>query len=250
MNPHTPSYLIPFVLTGAFASVAALLFGLHSALKRAGWQTGDRRKTVSVSTTLLLTWFFTALWLTRSGFFRGSSSRIPTIQYGVLIPIIVGLALFWRWPALRRVVESIPQQWLVGVQVYRALGLIFLVLYAAGRLPGLFALPAGIGDVLVGLFAPVVGIAYARRSRNVAGLVLAWNLFGIGDLIVALSTGFLTSPSPLQKFAFDQPNQLITAFPLAVVPAFLVPMSILLHFASLWKLRQVKEPGAHSAPRI
>jgi len=38
----------------------------------------------------------------------------------------------------------------VGVQVYRALGLIFLVLYAGGYLPGLFAWPAGVGDILVG----------------------------------------------------------------------------------------------------
>ena len=47
----------------------------------------------------------------------------------------------------------------MSIQVYRALGLIFLVLYAEGRLPGAFALPAGCGDVLVGLLAPIVGIA-------------------------------------------------------------------------------------------
>ena len=26
----------------------------------------------------------------------------PTIQYGLLIPIVVGLRLFWRWPLLKR----------------------------------------------------------------------------------------------------------------------------------------------------
>src|ERR1700704_3949936 len=33
---------------------------------------------------------------------------------------------------------SQPQHWLVGVQLYRALGVIFLILYATGKLPGLF----------------------------------------------------------------------------------------------------------------
>jgi hypothetical protein len=120
------------------------------------------------------------------------------------------------------------------------LGLIFLVLYAGGRLPGAFAWPAGVGDVIVGLLAPIVGIAYVSGSRRSAGLLWAWNLFGIGDLVVAAVTGFLTSPSRLQILAFDRPNELISAFPLVMVPAFLVPLAVLLHLASLEKLRQTE----------
>jgi len=180
-------------------------------------------------------------WL---GFYRGPS-RIPTIQYGILIPIVAGVVLFWRWPALKRIVELVPQRWIVGVQAYRALGLIFLVLYAGGRMPGAFAWPAGVGDVITGLLAPVIGIAYARGWRGSAGMLRTWNLFGITDLIVATTTGFLTSPSPLQMLAFDRPNELISAFPLAMIPVFLVPLSVLLHLASLQKLRQTE-----TGPRV
>jgi hypothetical protein len=148
--------------------------------------------------------------------------------------------LAWKWKMLGRVIEAVPHEWIISVQFYRALGLMFLVLYAVGRLPGMFALPAGVGDVIVGLVAPVVGIAYARNPTNAAGLVRAWNVFGIVDLIVAVGTGFLTSPSPAQVWALDAPNELISAFPLVMVPVFLVPLSILLHFASLKKLRHEK----------
>jgi hypothetical protein len=171
-------------------------------------------------------------------FYRGASTRIPTIQYGLLIPIIVGVVLAWKWKLLGRVIEAVPQEWMVGVQLYRAMGLIFLVLLAAGRLPGMFAWPAGVGDIIVGVLAPFVGMAYARNPNGAAGLVRFWNFFGIADLIVAVGTGLLTSPSPLQMFAFDAPNDLISAFPLVMVPVFLVPLSILLHLASLKKLRQ------------
>src|SRR6266850_1737943 len=102
-----------------------------------------------------------------------------------------------------------------------------------------FALPAGIGDIFVGMVAPSVGLAYARNPSNAMGLVRAWNWLGIVDLIVAVGTGFLTSPSPLQMFAFDAPNELISAFPLVMVPVFLVPLSILLHLASLKNLRRI-----------
>jgi hypothetical protein len=240
MNYPVPNYLLPYVLSGTSAIVITVLFGLHSALKLARWPARDRRQAVGSGTVLLVAWFGAALLLSRFGFYRGTPHRIPTIQYGVLIPIIVGVALFWQWRTLRRVIEAVPQEWIVSVQLYRALGLIFLVLYAGGRLPGVFAWPAGAGDVIVGLLAPVVGIAYGRGSRNAAGLVRAWNRFGIIDLIVAVATGLLTSPSPFQMFAFGAPNELISAFPLAMVPVFLVPLSVLLHLASLEKLRQTK----------
>jgi hypothetical protein len=132
----------------------------------------------------------------------------------------------------------VPQHWLIGVQLYRTLGVIFLILYAGGKLPGLFAWPAGLGDVLVGVLAPVVAIAYWRGPRKNADLVLAWNLFGLADLVVAVMTGMLTSPSPFQLFAFDLPNELASQFPLVLVPVFLVPLSILLHLASLTKRHQ------------
>jgi hypothetical protein len=73
------------------------------------------------------------------------------------------------------------------------------------------------------------------------------DLLGIADLTVAVAIGFLTSPSPLQMFAFSAPNKLIGAFPLAIIPVFIVPLSILLHLASLKKLQQTRTVG-QSAP--
>ena len=91
--------------------------------------------------------------------------------------------------------------------------------------------------MLVGVLAPVVAVAYARAPHKNADLVSAWNLFGLADLVVAVTAGFLTSPSPFQLFAFDLPSELVSQFPLVLVPVFLVPVSVLLHLASLTKLR-------------
>src|SRR5580700_10663181 len=96
---------------GAVAVVATLLIGLRRALRGAAfWGLA----------AILVTWFFATLLLVRLGFYQGSLTRVPTIQYGLLIPIAAGVVLFWRWPVLRRVIESAPQEWIVSVQVYRA----------------------------------------------------------------------------------------------------------------------------------
>ena len=238
MNNFVPGYLPFYVLIGTVAVVAAVLFELRGALRRTGLPVRDRRRSFWRGSALLVAWFFAALVTSWSGSYQGALSRVPTLQYALLIPIVVGVALFRRWSAFKRIIDSVPQRWIVSVQVYRVMGLIFLVLYAGGRLPGAFAVPAGVNDVVVGLFAPIVGIACVSGSRRSGGLLWAWNLFGIGDLVVAAVTGFLTSPSRLQMLALDRPNELISAFPLVMIPAFLVPLAVLLHPASLQKLRQ------------
>lgn len=229
---------LPYLITGSgIAVTAAILLGLNRALSNASWPALERTAIVRISALVLFGWFALAFALGWSGAFQGEAQGIPTIPFAIVIPILAGAVLLWRSTTIARVVDAVPQSWLVAIQLYRVLGATFLVLYAAGQMPGLFALPAGAGDVVVGLLAPVVALAYARDPHRHSGTVRAWNLFGIADLVVAVATGFLTAPSPFQLFAFDAPNELITAFPLVLVPAYLVPLAILLHIASLAKLR-------------
>ena len=244
MNYSVPGYLTLFVLTGSIAAIAALLFGLRRALRRAAWPAKERAKAFWGLSAIIVGWFIVAVVTSLAGSYGAAARRVPTIQYGLLIPILVGLLLFWQWPLLRRVLAIVPNDWIVGIQFYRTLGVSFLILYAVGRLPGLFALPAGLGDVSVGLLAPLVASAYARSSDGTARRVRLWNLLGIADLVIAVTTGFLTSPSPLQLAAFDLPNVLITIFPLVLIPVYMVPLSVLLHFASLHQLRhaEIKNP--------
>lgn len=246
MSYVVPAYLPAYVLIGSVAAITAVLVAVHRGLKGAAWPARERRKATWSIAALLIVWFVAELVPAWLGFFQGATPRIPMIQFGMLIPPVLVAVLFWRWPLLRRVIDAIPQRWIVGVQFYRVEGLIFLVLYASGKLPGVFALPAGIGDVITGLFALTVGAAYARNPQASVGRVRAWNLFGIADLVVALTTGFLTSPSPLQMLSLDKPNELVTAFPLVMIPVYLVPIAILLHVASLKKLRQAATTQAVS----
>lgn len=234
-----PAYLWYCMMAGCLGVQAAVVLGLRIVAARRGEAaTGPRILSWSVSGTLAV-WFAVALWLAWAGAFQGLSNRIPTIQFALLVPILLGWWFLRSRPG-RHLLSVVPAQWVIGIQVFRALGAVFLILLAAHRLPGAFAWPAGVGDVAVGLLAPLVALQYARRPAESVGIAVAWNVLGLMDLIVAVGTGFITSPSPLQLLAFDAPNDLITAFPLALVPAYLVPVSVILHLASLTQLRSIR----------
>jgi hypothetical protein len=228
------------VITGSISAIAVLLFGLHRTLRRAAWPQKERAKAFWSLAALLVVWFIFAVATSLAGWYGGVAHKAPTIQYGLLIPIALGVLLFWWWPLLRRTLAIVPNEWLIGIQFYRILGVIFLILYAGGYLSALFALPAGLGDVSVGLLAPIVAAAYARSSARAAHRVRLWNFLGIADLVIAVTIGFLTSPSPLQIASFDRPSALIAIFPLSLIPVYVVPLSILLHFSSLHRLRDAE----------
>jgi hypothetical protein len=228
------TYLPVYILIGTIGIITAILIGLRNALAKAGWSEQDRIVVFRFSAAILVGWFLLAVALALKGVYQVAPDGIPTIQYGIFVPILIGAWMIWRSPATLRIIDAVPQPWMVGVQLYRALGVIFLILYATDKLPGLFAWPAGVGDIAVGLSAPLVATAYARDPSRNAARVKAWNAFGILDLAVAVFTGFVTTPSAL--FSYEPPNELISAFPLVLIAVYAVPLSILLHLASLTKL--------------
>jgi hypothetical protein len=236
---------MPAILTMAIVTsmcfLAFLVWGLLMFYTQRSEMDEAQKKRFSVSSgAFLLGWLLLSLVLGNNGVFQASHSTLfPVIALGIAVPILVGVLLLRHSPTLNRAIELVPIHWLVGVQLYRAFGVVFLALYAIGKLPAEFAIPAGVGDVLVGVTAPIAGYLFLKGYRWSCLAVLSWNIVGITDLVIAVTFGFLSSPGPFQALAIDAPNELITAFPLVLVPVFAVPLSILLHLATLKRLRAV-----------
>jgi hypothetical protein len=224
-----------------FAITMILPFGVWRALLAAGKPPSKALGVALSFAAVLFAWLFVTLILGGLGIFRTAANQpFPYIALAIAIPIVVG-ALLLRWSRpVQEMVDALPQSWLVGIQFYRVVGVTFLVLHASGFLPGIFALPAGYGDAFVGLTALLVSIGYARYNSKYDRYVALWNWLGIADLVIAVTTGFLSSPSRFQIFSLNAPNILIGSFPLVMIPIYAVPLSILLHLASLRKLQQNK----------
>jgi hypothetical protein len=113
----------------------------------------------------------------------------------------------------------------------RVLGVLFLIVMAQGGLPAAFALPAGLGDIAIGLTAPLVYRRLAAGRGRAAAVRL--NLLGILDLVVAGALAYLLA-GPIDISPTTEPMLLL---PLALIPTVPVPLAIALHIVSLRRLR-------------
>ena len=244
----SPPYLWVYITYASLTIPFVVVAGVSHALRLAGLPDAARYSLVRSTAVVLFGWLAVAAVLASMGIFRAGLDRpIPFIAFGIGIPIIVGAALIRTSASTRTILAAVPQHLLVGVQCYRGLGVIFLVLHGVGLLPGQFAIPAGFGDVLTALLALPVAALYAAGFKHRNLLVVLWNIFGLVDLVIAVTTGFLTSPTPLQMLAFDQPNNLVGLFPLVMIPIYGVPLSIVFHIASLTKLARERARSRQGA---
>src|SRR5216683_2065956 len=121
--------------------------------------------TTSTAGAVLGLWFLAALWTGARGVFQTAPSQPPLALLVAVVGPPLLFALAYRVSrGFRAFVLGLDLRWLTAVQSWRVIGIMFLALYAFGLLPGLFAWPAGVGDVAVGVAAPFVLLAMVRGA--------------------------------------------------------------------------------------
>jgi hypothetical protein len=230
------------------AIIIAILTGLWVALQRTDLTSAARTGTWLAVALPLVTWFVFIWNVATAGAFEVRPGALPFLPVAIVLPMIIALPLLTRSQRIAAAIDAAPASWLIGLQVYRVLGANFLFLWAyGGAIPGVFALPAGLGDVLTGLLALPTALYLASGAPHGRTMAIAWNCLGIADLISAVSLGAMTTPGPLQLMAFDQPNLLTSTYPSVMTPAFVVPLSLMLHWASLRQLRRLGQRAGTAA---
>jgi len=187
---------------------------------------------------VLSLWLIAAVLLGASGTFVAAPGAPPlALLFGVLAPLAVFFAAYSISRPFHQWILTADLQPLVAMQAWRFGGLGFLALYAHDVLPGIFAWPAGLGDMAIGLTAPWVLVALQRKSQFATGRAFkAWNIMGIADLVIAVSIGALVS-----MLGAGIPGQVTTGpmaeLPLVLIPTYLVPVFLMLHATALLQAR-------------
>ena len=155
--------------------------------------------------------------------------RIPGLALGALS--IAGLALCTK--SARALLPALPAIGLVAFQSFRfPLELVLFTLAKQDRLPPQMTFEGRNFDVLVGLSAPFVAWALARKAIGWR-TVIAWNLGSLALLLNVTFVAVRSTPGPLFAFPEAAPLTLVGTLPYTWLPGILVPVAYLCHFLSL-----------------
>jgi len=205
----------------------------------------DRRPSVrSIVSVALALWFGLVFLLGAQGAFIGRAGSPPLpIFFGFAIPLVVFFVAYFRWDAFRAMVLGADLRLVAAIQGWRWAGLGFLSLYAHGVLPGLFAFPAGLGDVAIGVSAPWIVLGLIRHPAFVTSRrFVTWNILGIVDLVLAVSLGTICSGF-IPGITGNVTTGAMAQLPLLLIPAYFVPLFIILHVTALAQARRLARSG-------
>lgn len=191
---------------------------------------------------VLAVWFALAAAAGATGILStGPDTLARPVLVPVVLPIAVFLALYVGSHRFRSFILTRDICVATMLQLWRVIGFAFLPLYAYGVLPGLFAWPAGLGDVAIGLSAPFVVLALTRDPAFVhSRRFVVWHLLGLLDFVVAAGTATLASGAIPGLVAGSVTSAAMEVWPLSLFPSFIVPLFVILHLTVLFQVRALR----------
>ena len=138
--------------------------------------------------------------------------------------------------------RPLSQHFLIGVQLWRTIGGVFLIEMTRENMPGIFAYPAGLGDLLVAALAAAVLLRYRNQPVIPREAILLVIGVGMADFLSAFFFGFTSSQGPQQLF-FPKVVNGSLRFPTGLIPLYLVPCAIFFHALSWLQLRRDDDHG-------
>lgn len=229
-----PAYIsVAFALT----TIATLLLFVWT-VKNSDSET-TRKKSTTILIALLI-WLVVQAVLPLKNIYKADINSFPPkiMLFGVLPAILTILVLF-ATQAGRRFIDSLPLKELTYLNVVRVpVEMVLFWLFLNKAIPELMTFEGRNFDIVAGLSAPIIAYFGLTKSTLSRQTILVWNFICLGLLINIVANAFFSTPSSMQKFAFDQPNIAILNFPFSWLPTFIVPIVLFGHLTSirqLWK---------------
>lgn len=171
-----------------------------------------------------------------SGFYLNTTSFPPRFPFLVLPPLTL-IAILFLTRRGRQFLDQLDLPTLTLFHIVRVpVELVLYGLFIAQYVPQLMTFEGRNFDILSGLTAPLVYFFGFVQKKARTSLLLIWNLICLALLLNIVGNAVLSAPTPLQQFAFDQPNVGVLYFPFVLLPSFVVPLVLLAHLKAIRSL--------------
>lgn len=184
------------------------------------------------------------LWLTiqavltyKNVYNSDTNSFPPNIMLMGIFPAILMIILLFVTKRGRGFMDSLPMKHLTYLNFVRVpVEIVLFWLFLNKVIPEIMTFEGRNFDILAGISAPIIAYYGFTKLKISRGAILIWNFICLGLLVNIVGTALLSAPSPVQKFAFDQPNIAIVYFPFSWLPTFIVPIVLFGHLTSIRQL--------------
>jgi hypothetical protein len=236
MIENLPTYIsLIFGLT----TVATLVLFFWTVKNSNSPTTQENSTKIIIGLTL---WLIVQAVLTLKNIYNSDTNSFPPkiLLLGILPATLTIIVLFAAQKG-RQFIDNLPLTHLTYLNIVRVpVELVLFWLFLNKVVPELMTFEGRNFDIVSGITAPI--IAYFGLTKRKIGkrLILAWNFICLGLLINIVANAFLSAPTPIQKFAFEQPNIAILYFPFSWLPTFVVPIVLFGHLTSIRQLLKTK----------
>jgi hypothetical protein len=223
------------VLIGAIGIRAWTSVSLYRAAVDAGLARHTAITVAVGAAALLLAWVAVAALLASDGVFRSG-------PWGAVFTVGTALAVLAcvRIPVVKRVLSApgiiVHLAW---PQTVRLIGVVFLILLFAGKATPLAALPAGLGDMAVGIATPWVARSLARGASQ--RRAFWFNVLGIVDVAVTFVNRLVSG------LVFGIPAGASGVLPLVLLSTTALPLAFAIHVVSLRRMAGAPGGAARQA---
>ncbi len=232
MIDNLPTYIS---LTFGLTTVATLLLFVWTIRNSNSEQTRKKATPIFICLTI---WLTIQAVLTLKNSYNSDTNTFPPkiILTGIFPTILIIISLFVTSKG-RQFIDSLPLRNLTIINVVRIpVEIVLFWLFLNKAIPELMTFEGRNFDILAGITAPIIayfGFVKLTLSRSI---LLIWNFICLGLLINIVVNALFSAPSPIQKFAFEQPNIAILNFPFSWLPTFIVPIVLFGHLTSIRQL--------------
>ncbi len=228
MIENLPSYIsIIFILT-TFLTLGFVFYAIRQSVF----------ETIAAKILLFIIpfWLFFSAILALGGFYTATKTFPPRIFLFAVFPALFFIILYFIF-FRETFIEKLPLKILTLLSIIRfPVELVLLRLYQNGQVPQSMTFEGSNFDILAGITAPIIAWLAFRHEKTNKHLLIVWNIFALLLLFNIVIIAIFSLPSPIQKFAFDQPNRAVMFFPFVWLPSIVVPIVLFSHLTSLWKL--------------
>jgi hypothetical protein len=201
-----------------------------------------RQKSMSILIGLTV-WLVIQTILTLTNIYNTDTNSFPPkiMLWGILPTIFTILFLFATQKG-RQFIDSLPLKNLTYLNVVRIpVEIVLFWLFLNKAIPELMTFEGRNFDIIAGITAPFIAYFGLTKNKLNRTVILIWNFICLGLLLNIVVNALFSAPSPIQKFAFEQPNIAILNFPFSWLPTFIVPIVLFGHLTSIRQLLKTKE---------